>query len=137
VVRAEGLSDGLFLHRAANVDHVVGDNAKPGSRPWRRLTTLMRPSHPVRHFWPLRNQRFFCSCFRSGLFVERLGMQTRLTPIAQVRLCGRYRRLSAAGKLTPVIAAAIAREMAAFLWAIGRRVAPAGAGSDHVVTAGP
>jgi hypothetical protein len=30
-------------------------------RPCRRLTTLMRPSHPVLHFWPLRNQRFFCS----------------------------------------------------------------------------
>jgi hypothetical protein len=44
---------------------------------------------------------------------------------AQVQLCGRYRRLSAAGKKLPVIIAAIAREMAAFLWAIGRQVAPA------------
>lgn len=44
---------------------------------------------------------------------------------AQVRLCGRYRRLNAAGKKRPVIIAAIAREMAAFLWAIGRQVAPA------------
>jgi transposase len=43
---------------------------------------------------------------------------------AQVRLCSRYRRLSAAGKKLPVIIAAIAREMAAFLWAIGRQVAP-------------
>jgi len=42
------------------------------------LATLMRPSHPVRHFWPLRNQRFLCSRLRSGLLVERLGMQTRL-----------------------------------------------------------
>jgi putative transposase len=42
----------------------------------------MRPSHPVRHLLPLRNQRFFCSRFRSGLLVERLGMPTRLTPIA-------------------------------------------------------
>jgi transposase len=42
---------------------------------------------------------------------------------AQVRLCARYRRLSAAKKL-PVVVAAIAREMAAFLWAIGREVAP-------------
>ena len=50
--------------------------------PCRRLTTLMRPSQPVRHFWPLRNQRFFCSRLRSGLLVERLGMQTRLTPLA-------------------------------------------------------
>lgn len=45
---------------------------------------------------------------------------------AQVRLCGRYRRLSAAGKKLPVVIAAVAREMAAFLWAIGRQVAPAG-----------
>ena len=45
---------------------------------------------------------------------------------AQLRLCGRYRRLSAAGKKSPVVIAAIAREMAAFLWAIARHVAPAG-----------
>ena len=44
---------------------------------------------------------------------------------AQVRLCARYRRLSAAGKKLPVVVAAIAREMAAFQWAIGREVAPA------------
>jgi transposase len=43
---------------------------------------------------------------------------------AQIRLCTRYRRLNAAGKKPPVIVAAIAREMAAFLWAIGREVAP-------------
>jgi transposase len=43
---------------------------------------------------------------------------------AQVRLCARYRRLSAAGKKLPVVVAAIAREMAAFLWAIGGEVAP-------------
>ena len=44
---------------------------------------------------------------------------------AQVRLCARYRRLSARGKKLPIVVAAIAREMAAFLWAIGREVAPA------------
>jgi transposase len=44
---------------------------------------------------------------------------------AQVRLCARSRRLSAAGKKLPVVVAAIAREIAAFLWAIGREVAPA------------
>jgi len=43
---------------------------------------------------------------------------------AQVRLCARYRRLSHAGKKLPVVVAAIAREMAAFLWAIGCVVAP-------------
>jgi len=35
---------------------------------------------------------------------------------AQIRLCARYRRLSATGKKLPVVVAAIAREMAAFLW---------------------
>ena len=43
---------------------------------------------------------------------------------AQIRLCARYRRLSAAGKKRPVVIAAIAREMAAFLWAIAQHVAP-------------
>src|SRR5258708_20013982 len=26
----------------------------------------MRPSQPMRHFWPLRNQRLFCSRLRCG-----------------------------------------------------------------------
>ena len=43
---------------------------------------------------------------------------------AQVRLCARYRRLMAAGKRQTVVTTAIAREMAAFLWAIGREVNP-------------
>ena len=43
---------------------------------------------------------------------------------AQVRLCARYRRLMAAGKRQTVVTTTIAREMAAFLWAIGREVNP-------------
>ena len=43
---------------------------------------------------------------------------------AQVRLCGRYRKLMAAGKRQTVVTTAIAREMAAFLWAIGREIDP-------------
>jgi len=43
---------------------------------------------------------------------------------AQVRLCGRSRRLVAKGKRLPVVVTAIAREMAAFLWAIGQVVTP-------------
>jgi transposase len=42
----------------------------------------------------------------------------------QVRLCARYRKLTAAGKLKTVTVTAIAREMAGFLWAIGHEVAP-------------
>ena len=43
---------------------------------------------------------------------------------AQVRLCARYRKLAARGKRKGVVTAAIAREMAAFLWAIGREIEP-------------
>jgi transposase len=43
---------------------------------------------------------------------------------AQVRLCARYRRLRAAGQRQTVVTTAIAREMAAFLWAIGHAVEP-------------
>ena len=42
----------------------------------------------------------------------------------QIRLCARYRKLIMAGKLKTVAVTAIAREMAAFLWAIGQEVAP-------------
>jgi transposase len=44
---------------------------------------------------------------------------------AQVRLCKRYRRLAARGKHVNQVVVAIAREMAAFVWAIAREVAPA------------
>jgi hypothetical protein len=43
---------------------------------------------------------------------------------AQVRLCARYRKLLEAGKQKNVATTAIAREMAAFLWAIGQQVEP-------------
>src|SRR2546425_4756823 len=42
---------------------------------------------------------------------------------AQVRLCKRYRRLVARGKQVNQVVVAIAREMAAFVWAIARTVA--------------
>jgi hypothetical protein len=41
---------------------------------------------------------------------------------AQVRLCKRYRRLVARGKQVNQVVVAIAREMAAFVWAIARAV---------------
>jgi transposase len=54
---------------------------------------------------------------------------------AQIRLCARYRRLSATGKKLPVVVAAIARKIAAFLWAIGREVAPAKPGRPILLSA--
>lgn len=44
---------------------------------------------------------------------------------AQVRLCKRYRRLVARGKQVNQVVVAIAREMAAFVWAIAQEVAVA------------
>jgi transposase len=41
---------------------------------------------------------------------------------AQMRLCGRFRSLTRKGKQPNVIAMAIARELAAFIWAINREV---------------
>ena len=42
---------------------------------------------------------------------------------AQVRLCGRYRRMQRAGRPVNVLTVAIARELAAFVWAIATKVA--------------
>lgn len=44
---------------------------------------------------------------------------------AQVRLCGRYRKLAAGGKKPTVVVTAIARELSGFVWAIGQTVRPA------------
>lgn len=42
---------------------------------------------------------------------------------AQVRLCGRFRRLIARGKSRNTLVAAIARELSGFMWAIAKQVA--------------
>lgn len=63
---------------------------------------------------------------------EKVGVLVRLPkPVrdiawkAQVRLCERYRKLTHAGKKPTVVVAAIARELAGFIWAIGQQVRPA------------
>jgi hypothetical protein len=43
---------------------------------------------------------------------------------AQERLCRRYRKLARAGKPPTVVTAAIARELAGFVWAIARQAQP-------------
>jgi hypothetical protein len=43
---------------------------------------------------------------------------------AQVRLCSRWRRLTAIGKPKVIATTAIAREMVGFIWAIARQVPP-------------
>jgi len=44
---------------------------------------------------------------------------------AQLRLCGRYRKLATRGKKPTVVVAALARELAGFAWAIGQEMKPA------------
>ena len=43
---------------------------------------------------------------------------------AQVRLCGRYRRLIAKGKKSQIAVTAVARELLGFVWAISRATSP-------------
>ena len=45
---------------------------------------------------------------------------------AQLRLCARYRKLARTGKPANVVTAAIARELAGFVWAIAWRAAGGG-----------
>ena len=43
---------------------------------------------------------------------------------AQLRLCSRYRRLSARGLNRNKIIVAVARELSGFVWALGQQVKP-------------
>src|SRR4030088_113185 len=73
-------------------------------------------------------------CYRFPARVSRellLRQENQPRPIreiawkAQLRLCARYRKLARSGKPANVVTAAIARELAGFIWAIARRVPPA------------
>src|SRR5688500_4386263 len=52
---------------------------------------------------------------------------------AQLRLCARFRRLVAAGKNVNVVTTAVAREMAAFAWAIACHVSPRGLPPEPII----
>src|SRR5262249_7779809 len=57
--------------------------SRPRLSPSPRFSPLIRPSPPVLHFCPLRNQRFFWCLRRAALWVERFGIETRCTPSAR------------------------------------------------------
>lgn len=73
----------------------------------------------------------WCYRFPARVSRELLRQEEQRKPIreiawkAQLRLCARYRKLARAGKPVNVVTAAIARELAGFVWAIARRVPPA------------
>ena len=53
---------------------------------------------------------------------------------AQQRLSKRYRTLTAKGKKSTVAITAVARELAGFLWAVGREMAATVAGEQSIRT---
>jgi transposase len=72
------------------------------------------------------NYRFAARMSRP-LQVRQEGQPAEIRAIAwraQLRLCHRYRRLTARGMQYNKVCVAIARELAGFIWDIGRRVAP-------------
>lgn len=90
-----------------------GSITKTGNGHVRRL--LVEAAHA--YGFPARISRL--------LLVRQKHLPERITAIAwkaQVRLCGRFRRLAARGKMKTKIVTAIAREMCAFMWAIAREV---------------
>jgi hypothetical protein len=58
---------------------------------------------------------------------DRRAWPNRSATSAQERLCRRYRKLARMGKLPTVVTAAIARELAGFVWAIAKQAHPVGA----------
>ena len=61
-------------------------------------------------------------CARPAHSPLRCNLNREIAWKAQTRLCGRFRSLLRKGKKPPVAATAIARELAAFIWAINREV---------------
>jgi transposase len=61
------------------------------------------------------------------LLARQAGLPKQICDIAwkaQVRLCGRFRKMEARGKKYQTIICAIARELCAFMWAIAREIKP-------------
>ena len=64
------------------------------------------------------------------------GLDDRICEIswkAQLRLCGKYRRLFARGKSKQAITTAIARELSAFIWAIDKQVQQLSAWGSKII----
>jgi transposase len=98
-------SSGESLHR--------GSITKTGNGHVRRA--LMEAAHA--YVFPARVSRH--------LLKRQEGLPEPIRAIAwkaQVRLCGKFRRLTARGKLGNKVVTAIARELSGFMWAIAREV---------------
>lgn len=98
-------SSGESMHR--------GSITKTGNGHVRRI--LVEASHA--YAFPARVSRHLLKR-QEGLSEPVLNIAWK----AQVRLCGRFRRLMARGKMKTKVITAIARELSAFMWAIAREV---------------
>ena len=90
-----------------------GGITKTGNGHVRRV--LVEAAHAYQH--PARITR--------PLLKRQEGLSKEIRDIAwkcQVRLCARFRRLIAKGKSRNAVVTAVARELAAFLWAIAKQV---------------
>ena len=90
-----------------------GSITKTGNGHVRRV--LVEAAHA--YSYPARISRF--------LLKRQEGLPQPIRDIAwkaQVRLCGRFRRLMAQGKMKTKVVTAIARELSGFIWAIAREV---------------
>lgn len=93
-----------------------GGITKTGNGHVRRA--LIEASHAYSH--PARESRILLTR------LEGLPQEVRdVAWKAQIRLCGRFRRLIARGKSKNTVIAATARELAAFMWSIARTLLPA------------
>jgi hypothetical protein len=95
-LRERALSAGPFSHCPADVDDIVGDHTEadpalhsdeaPVTAPVEAMSAFDHADAALTAGAPfLANcgtSAFFCSRLRSALLVERLGMQSRLTPLA-------------------------------------------------------
>jgi hypothetical protein len=92
---SEGLLPGLLGHDAADVDEIIGDHAEADPALHSGIASVaaaIETVPPLDHadatltsgapFLAAAEPALLCSRLRSGLLVERLGMQTRLTPLA-------------------------------------------------------
>jgi transposase len=100
----------------------TGDSVRRGgitkTRNARARRVLIESAWTYRHPPRLSTRRRFLVA-RAPRLVREIAWK------AQTRLSARTRALTAKGKRSTVVVAAVARELAGFIWAVGREVAPA------------
>ena len=107
---------------ASGPRHRTGPITKTGNAHVRRCL--------VEAAWAYRHPARRTACLRRRLEGQPEEVQ-QIAWKAQLRLCGRYRKLRARGKHHNVVITAIARELLGFLWGTARVVTPVPVTSTH------